>query len=383
MRILHLTASPFFGGPERQMLGLGEALRGDCESIYASFSERGLCRPFLNRAAELGFATVELRENAPHFRAAVQELTRLLRRLEPDVLCCHNYKPDLLGWFAARRTRTPIVAVARGWTGCSLRVKVYDTLDGFGLRWMDAVVCVSEGMAVKVRRAGTPAKRVRVIRNAINTARFDHPERSYRERLQALFAQPRRCIIGAAARLSPEKGFAHLIRAAETVCRHHPDAGVIIWGDGPLKDALATQIRTADLTGRVVLGGFQHDLDRWLSQLDLFVLPSFAEGLPNVVLEAFAASVPVVATAVDGTPEVVDEGVSGYLVPPGDASALAQRILDMLADDDRRQQMGRRGRERVHREFTFAAQAEQYWRLFRELAGKQEHAQRLVLANGE
>jgi glycosyltransferase involved in cell wall biosynthesis len=91
--------------------------------------------------------------------------------------------------------------------------------------------------------------------------------------------------------------------------------------------------------------------------------------MPNAVLEAFAARVPVVATAVGGTPEVIEEGVSGYLVPPGDASALAARILDALACEERRRAMGLRGHQRVAEEFTFAAQSQQYQALFRRLTG--------------
>jgi glycosyltransferase involved in cell wall biosynthesis len=101
--------------------------------------------------------------------------------------------------------------------------------------------------------------------------------------------------------------------------------------------------------------------------LDLLVLPSFTEGMPNVVLEAFAAGVPVVATAVGGTPEVIEEGVSGYLVPPGNAGVLAQRVRDALAAGEGCRALGLRGRERVLRHFTFAAQALQYQELFAEL----------------
>jgi glycosyltransferase involved in cell wall biosynthesis len=300
--------------------------------------------------------------------------------LKPDVLCCHNYKPDVLGWFAARRTGTPIVAVTRGWTGASRKVRLYDALDSLWVRWMDAVVCVSEGMAVKVRRAGVPTECVRVIRNAINTQRFDDPDYTYRDRLQALFAIPHKYLIGAASRLTPDKGVAYLIRAAGKIREQNLDAGFVIFGDGPLKEKLARQIHDSGLHDHVILAGFQHDLDRWMAMLDLFVLPSFAEGLPNVVMEAFAGGVPVVATAVDGTPEVVDDGVSGWLVPPGDADILAQRILEMLSDDERRREMGRRGQERVRREFTFAVQASEYYRLFEQLAHNRNRERHLDLA---
>jgi glycosyltransferase involved in cell wall biosynthesis len=104
-----------------------------------------------------------------------------------------------------------------------------------------------------------------------------------------------------------------------------------------------------------------------LPGLDALVLPSFTEGLPNVVLEAFAAEIPVVATATGGTPEVVTDGVNGYLVPPGDPDALARRIGDVLASEERRRAMGRQGRQRIEEEFTFETQARGYARLFAEL----------------
>jgi glycosyltransferase involved in cell wall biosynthesis len=155
--------------------------------------------------------------------------------------------------------------------------------------------------------------------------------------------------------------------AAKQVLTANPEAGFVIFGEGPLREELHLQIAAAGLDARVVLPGFRDDLDQWLAVLDLFVQSSFTEGLPNVVLEALAARIPVVATAVGGTPEVVADGVNGYLVPPGDAAALARRILALLADDQLRRRMGQQGFARVQRDFTFAAQAEQYRRLLARL----------------
>jgi glycosyltransferase involved in cell wall biosynthesis len=116
-----------------------------------------------------------------------------------------------------------------------------------------------------------------------------------------------------------------------------------------------------------VFAGFRTDLDAWMPNADLFVLPSFNEGLPNVVLEASACRVPAVATAVFGTPEVLHDGVNGCLVPAGDATTLADRITRLLADADLRRRMGEAGRELVRGQFTFAAQAKQYVELFEEM----------------
>ncbi|MCI0456894.1 MAG: glycosyltransferase, partial [Gemmataceae bacterium] len=288
-------------------------------------------------------------------------------RLQVQVLCCHGYKADLLGRLAARRQGIPVLSVSRGWTGESWKVRLYEILDRISLRWMDRVICVSEAQARQVRRAGVPARQVVVIRNAIHTARFEAPDPVYQDRLQQFFATPPRYIVGAAGRLSPEKGFGVLVEAARQLVQVEDSAGFVLFGDGPLREALVRQIEAAGLTRRFLLAGFHDDLDGYLPFLDLLVLPSFTEGLPNVVLEAAAARVPVVATAVGGTPEVIEEGVSGFLVPPGDPASLARRIRDVLDSETRRREMGQHGRQRVVAQFSFAAQGLAYRRLFLEL----------------
>lgn len=367
MIIVHLTASRFHGGPERQLLGLGHALPPEDQSVYLSFAEGGSCRQFLSTARHHGFEAIGLTHDTPHLYAAVNEIAGHLERLGADVLCCHGYKANLLGRIAARRCKIPAVAVARGWTGEGMKVRFYERLDRFHLRWMDHVVCVSEAQAVKVRRAGVRPDRMSVIYNAIDPSRFHESDTRYRAKLLRYFRQPRTHLIGAAGRLSPEKGFEVLVSAAERVLREHPSAGFVLFGEGNEKARLQQQINAAGLSHAFVLGGFRADLDRFLPHFDLLVLPSYTEGLPNVVLEAFAAGVPVVASAVGGTPEVVEEGVSGHLVAAGDAEELADRIGGLLTEPDRMPEMGRKGRLHVVEKFGFATQARLYRELFEQL----------------
>jgi glycosyltransferase involved in cell wall biosynthesis len=365
--VIHLLASAFLGGPERQMLGLAGQMAGDVRTVFLTFGEKGRCRPFLREAAQRGIEALELQADTPWFGAAVREIAGYLEELQADVLLCHGYKADLLGRRAARRQGVPVVAVSRGWTGESLKVRLYEAIDRFGLRWMDRVVCVSEAQAEKVRRAGVRPERVRVIRNAIDPERFLDPDPRYRAKLARSFRTPRRQIVGAAGRLSPEKGFDVLVAGAAEVVQRDPSVGFVLFGEGACRPALARQIQEAGLAGNFVLAGFRGDLDRFVPFFDLLVLPSYTEGLPNVVLEACAAGVPVLATAVGGTPEVLQEGVNGFLVPPGKPQVLADRLLAALASEERLRQMGLQGRQRVLEGFTFAAQAAQYAALFDEL----------------
>src|SRR5438046_56109 len=108
MHIVHLMASPFVGGPERQVLGVARHLRPSVRTTFLSFAERGLARPFLNEARDQGFEAIELRHNAPRILASIAEVAGELRTRGADLVCCNGYKPDLIGWRAARRAGVPV-----------------------------------------------------------------------------------------------------------------------------------------------------------------------------------------------------------------------------------------------------------------------------------
>jgi glycosyltransferase involved in cell wall biosynthesis len=366
MNIIHLTASARYGGPERQMLGLARGLGPAARTAVVSFAEGGRCRAFLEAARRQGVEAVALDNDTPRLRAATRELTRLLAQLRADVVLCHGYKANLLGRSAARRLHIPAVAVARGWTGESLRVRLYEALDRWHLRWMDRVVCVSQAQASRVLRAGVHPERVRVIHNAVDPERFSAPDPRHRDELCGRFKRRPARLVGAAGRLSPEKGFEVFVAAAGQVSRTHPEVGFVLFGDGPRRERILRQVQAAGLSDRFALAGFRDDLDCYVPHLDLFVLPSYTEGLPNVVLEACAASVPVVATAVGGTPEILRDG-AGLLVAPGDATALADTIAAALGRGAALRALGEAGHSRVRERFTFAAQARRYQELLYEL----------------
>ena len=366
MRIVHLTASTFFGGPERQMLGLAGALPTEFTTSFLSFSEGGRCRPFLTAARASGFDAAELNHDTPRFAAATWELTAFLRGNFADVVITHGYKSNLLGRPAARRAGIPIISVSRGWTGENLKVRCYEALDRVHLRLMDRVVCVSSGQAQRVRWAGVRAENVHVIRNAAPLAAFTKRDPAIRDRVHEL-SGGRGPIIMGAGRLSPEKGFHVLVEAARYLLEKHPRARIIILGEGPDRSMLERRATQLGLGNRLRFPGFRDDLDDLLPWADVVVLPSFTEGLPNIALEAAAAKVPIVATAVGGTPEVVIENVTGFLVPPGDPVALASQIGNLLRDSGLAQAFGAAGRRHVEEHFSFEGQAGAYQALFEEL----------------
>jgi glycosyltransferase involved in cell wall biosynthesis len=364
MRIAHLLASPFYGGPERQVLGLAQHLPSTSETLFFSFAERGRAGDFLGRAAAAGFEAVMLQHNWPHAVRAVREISAHLRRAGVDIVCTSGYKPDLLGWLAARRVGLPVVAIAHGWTGATRKVRWNETLDRWVMRQMDRVVCVSKAEANRVRAAGVRPEHTVVIENAVATDDVAPRNAQDRGTLEGFFPRRPRTIIVAAGRLSVEKGFDILVDAAALLAAAHPEAGFVLFGDGPLRPQLAQQIAQRKLDGQFVLGGFQTDLHRLLPQADLLVLSSHTEGMPVIVLEALAAGLPVVATAVGGVPEVIHEAEQGLLVPAGDAHRLAAAIDRLLGDDSLRQRLGEAGRQRIVEHYSCRLQAIKYQQLF-------------------
>jgi glycosyltransferase involved in cell wall biosynthesis len=367
MRVVHLMASPFYGGPERQVLGLARHLPGDVQSSFLSFPERGLATAFLDEARKLGFDARALHHNVPRLIACVREVADELRRVRADLLCTSGYKPDVIGWRAARRVGIPVVSISHGWTGATWKVRCYEQVDRWILRWFDVVVCVSKAQADKVRAIGVPEAKIVVIQNAVGAEAFLGPDPEGRAEMTAWFAQPPRLIVGAAGRLSPEKGFAILIESAAMILKQRAAVGFVLFGEGPLRADLERRVAQCGLQGRFVFAGFRADLNRYLPGLDVHAMSSYTEGLPVILLETTAAGVPSVATTVGGIPEVIDDGQTGYLVPPGDPVALAQRILTLLDSESQRHAMGRAGRDRVRRHFSFAAMSARYHELFKRL----------------
>ena len=237
------------------------------------------------------------------------------------------------------------------------------------LRWMRKVVCVSEGQAQKVVRAGVGVERVAVIHNAISTERFNHPDRSYHAKLREFFPASVRSkikyVVGAAGRLSPEKGYDVLIEGAKKVGKHCDNVAFVLFGEGRLDNALREQVKAAGLEDRFCMAGFSPQLDLFMPHFDLFVQSSHTEGLPNVLLESLAAGVPVVATNVGGTAELVRDNEHGRLIAPDDADLLAKQVRDLLNDEQLRSTMARAGTQWVREQFSFTRQATSYLSLFR------------------
>jgi len=367
-RVVHLIATDFLGGPERQILGHMAALdRTAFEPVAASFCERGRPNEFLEAARERGYLCWELEARGKVDRTVLARLRKILSERDVAVLCVHGYKAHVLGRLATRGLGIPVLPFVRGFTAENWRVCAYEWLDRQLLRRSPMVVVVSQALKETIVRCGVRPTRVAVVHNAVDLDRMAPPSggptRAEIKASMGLSQHVRLAI--SVGRLSSEKGHRYLVAAAPRIVSEVPTAKLALVGDGAEAPGIRQQITDLGLNGCVVLAGFRRDVPALLRAADVFVLPSLSEGLPNAALEALAAGVPTVATAVGGTPEVVRHEQTGLLVPSQDPGALAEAVVRLLRDRELAGRLAREGRRLVEREFTFGRQARALEALYR------------------
>jgi len=291
----------------------------------------------------------------------IRRLRRLLRAERPALLHLHSRRgADVLGGIAARLAGVQCVLTRRVDNPES---RLFARLK-YGL--YDRVLTISEGIRRVLLSEGVPAAKVQTARDAVDTEKFQPGCRwpAWRD----AFNLPRdSLVVGMAAQMIERKGHRYLLDAAPRVLAAVPSARFLILGRGPLESRLRDDVAQRGLTEQIHFLGFREDLDRLFPCLDLFVHPATLEGLGVVLLQAAACQVPIVAAAAGGIPEVVRDGVNGRLVPPGDAHALGDAIIELLNDAERRQRMGVAGRRIVEDEFSIDTMVDGNLRVYREL----------------
>jgi glycosyltransferase involved in cell wall biosynthesis len=287
--------------------------------------------------------------------AGMATLARVLRQYEIQVLHSHGFRASLFASPIGRLCGVPAVLETshgrevwrKGW------IKSHFLIDRFTARFVDYVISVSSATArYLVEQKGLPANKLVVIRGAANLKPFD-PSRPVPEGLkESLGFSEDDPVLLVLARLEPQKGHRVLLEAMRLILQQHPNARLVCVGDGALRPELEGFVAANGLAGSVRFVGRQTDIGKWLALADLTVLPSLWEGLPLAVIESLAAGKPVVATAVDGTPEVVVDGKTGFTVPAGDPVRLAEAVNRTLSNPIRAREMAQAGREWVLREFA-------------------------------
>ncbi len=364
-RVLLLSTSLGMGGADRQILYLARAL------LANGFEVRLVSMtPLLEMGRQaviegLPITSLDMSPGKASW-ASFQGFVTILRDWRPQVLTTFMYHANLLGRVAGRWARVPLIVTsirseqnggaARDWL---MRLT----------NWMDDCCTTnSKQVADSLRRRHLlpPAAKSRVIPNGVDTASFAGASAG-RERVRAeLGVLPAEFLWLAVGRLWEQKDYPTLLKAFRPLAA--APARLAIAGRGPLLDDLKLQAQQLGIGEAVTFLGVRHDIPALLSAADGFVLSSAWEGMPNVVMEALAAALPVVATRVGGVPELVETGKSGFVVAPRDPHALSQAMQQLMSlPRERLKEMGRRGRQHIAEHYGMDSMAARWISLFEEL----------------
>lgn len=289
---------------------------------------------------------------------ALKELVRLFKEIRPDILHTHESKAGVLGRLAGRLAKVPcIVHTVHGFSFLApipkWQRRLYLFLERKAGRWCDALIFISVPLMEEARRQGIgDPDCYAYIPSGIDLKAFNGVTGAAEKPAELVAAINGKPVIGTVGRITKEKGFEVLLHAAHRLKREGLLFHLVWVGDGPERKAMEALARRLGLADWLLVTGVRDDVPRWVRGFDIFALPTLWEGMGRVFLEAQAAGVPVVGTKVGGVPDVVVEGQTGFLVPPGDVEAFAEALKCLLIDPILRQRMGRAGRQFVDERFS-------------------------------
>jgi glycosyltransferase involved in cell wall biosynthesis len=365
LKVLQLIPTLDRSGAEKQMVLLAKGLPRDRFSVeVAALTRLGPLKGELD-VAGVPITLIGKRHKVDPM--ALGRLTRFLKAKRFDVVQTWIYAADTYGRVAARRAGVPVVVTSEmavdHWKG-----RADLMIDRFLSRWTDRVVGNSNAVVSFYRNVGIPAEKLAMIHSGI--ADDEPPVVDRAEVRTSLGLAPEAPLILFAGRLAEQKSVDTLLSALDVLQHVRPEVRTLIVGEGPLRVRLEETAKAYQLfeDRRVSFLGHRDDVPRLLAASDLLILPSLYEGLPNVVLEAMRFRKPVVATAAPGTTEVVEDGVTGLLVPLRDPVAMTRAIRRIIDDRDFATRLGEAGRARVEAEFGVDRMIERFAALYEDLA---------------
>ncbi len=344
------------GGPEKTILNSPRFLNRDGYRMLCAYlhppGDSGF-EQLRERAARLGAPLLPVPDRGALDWRIVPQLLNICRRERVAIWHGHDYKSNALGLLLRRFWPMRLVTTVHGWVEHTRRTGLYYRIDRFCLPRYERVICVSDDLRRESLAAGVPESRCLLLENGIDTDDYRRRQ-TIAEAKSRLGLRTDRLTIGAVGRLSPEKGFDLLIRAAARLIASGHDLELLIAGQGSEKEPLTQLAAELGCADRVRLLGYVADPRTLYEALDVYALSSLREGLPNVLLEAMALEVPVVATRIAGVPRLVSHQENGLLIEPRSVEALTASLDEMLSHADLRARLAHAGRETVETRYSFA-----------------------------
>lgn len=345
--ILELTTTLGVGGTENVVSLLSRGLSREKYNVMVACLDKGGL--LADELKQDGIEVHPLNAKGKLDLTIVPKLVRLLKTREIDILHTYLFHANFIGRICGKLAGVPVRISSERIMGMEPKYRL--VLNRLTAGLCDAFTANSE--AVKrfmVESTGLKPEKIVVIHNGIDTREYNISISKEDERKElGLGESP---VVGMVSRLDRQKGHQYFIESAKIVLMEKQDTQFLIVGDGPLRKELESQVKELGISESVSFLGTRRDIPEILRAMDIFVLSSLWEGLPNVVMEAMASSLPVIATDVCGTPELVADGETGILVEAEDAKGMADAVLELLKNKTIAENMGKMGRKRVEAEFS-------------------------------
>lgn len=370
-RIIHLSKMTGAAGSEGHLLVLLSGLRehGLDVRLWILVEPDNPIPEYVNRAEALGIPTERFVIRHDLDVTLWQRLSARFRLEKPDIVHTHLLHADLYGIPAARRAGVPYIVSSRHNDDRFRHILLFRLLHRWLWRQIDAGIAISEAIrqfSIAVESASPD--QIYTIHYGLDPAAVEAPPGSRAELGETLNIPADALIIGSVCRLIEQKGLMYAVRAFAQIADQIPEVHYVIAGDGLQRSALEAEIQTLGLAGRIHLLGWRSDAHAIMAALDLLVAPSLWEGFGLVFLEAMALCVPVVSTCVSAIPEVVVDGETGWLVPPGNVEVLAEVLRDALTHPVVMRQRGENARRRLEEQFTSQMMVDRTLDLYHQVA---------------
>ncbi len=358
LNVMHIRDSSGIFGAERVILTLGKHINRELFNFKLLCMRRqdGRSERLISKAKQIGIQVVPVDVKGRMDFNAVFNIRKAFKENFVTVFHSHDFKSNFYGLIASMNLGIKKVATAHGSTRDSFLQQFYLYWDEkVTYKFFDRIIAVSEDLRTRMEKKNDESmkRRIKVIQNGLDFGLLEN-DLSETESEEPLNLPERNRIFAVIGRLYPDKGHRFFLEAFSNVYRYFPYTTGLIVGDGPIpvKGMINEQIKRLNLEESVFLCGVRSDMNFIYASIDFLVIPSLTEGIPYVLLEAMASKIPVLATAVGDIPLIIDNGVNGYLVPPGDAGALKKRMIDLLKYPEKAEEMAERGHRFVIENFS-------------------------------
>ena len=275
-------------------------------------------------------------------------LKKILQTHSYDLIHTHGYLADILGFLVSKCLKVPIISTCHGFIYEDAKLSLYNFFDCTILSRFTKIITVSKSIREELILKGVENKKITVIENCPQSRRLDLNRSASRKTIRSdNFIGPHEFVVGYVGRLSSEKGISYLMEAITLLKGNSVSVRLLIIGEGAQLDALKSLATSLEITDDVVFAGFQNNIDEWLTAIDTLVLPSLTEGSPMVLLEAMSQGVPCIASSVGGIPQVIDSGVDGILVAPGNPDEISAAIHSLFVDTAKREILSDNAKQKI------------------------------------